>query len=173
MPYPFDYEKMAIDWCQKVDGVHVWPKLPVYLRTYHKQFQRNQRIKDAVSKATTGAQKLKTLNQQTSSGLSSDTVQARLPLVMPQASSIARHGDNLVSVGGTVVGGAPPPDRPQRRKHGDRSFDKGKRASRRCKNCLKWGKTDQEAQTCKGRSSMGVCRLPQFGTGAVGGSGDE
>ena len=173
MPYPFDYDKMAIDWCKEVDGVHVWPKLPVYLRTYHKQFQRNQRVKDAVRQAKTGAQKLKTLNQQTSNGLSSDTAQGRLPTAMPQASSIARRGEDLVCVGGTVVGGAPPPQNPQRRRNGERSADKEKRAPRRCRNCLRWGKTNQEAQTCKGRGPTGKCTLPDGGTGAVGGSGQD
>ena len=30
---PIDFEKMALDWCDHVDGVKVFPKLAVYLRT--------------------------------------------------------------------------------------------------------------------------------------------
>jgi hypothetical protein len=29
------FEKMAIEWCALVDGIKVFPKLPVYLRTHH------------------------------------------------------------------------------------------------------------------------------------------
>ena len=160
MPYPFDYEQMAIEWCKHVDGIQVWPKLPVYLRTYHKQFQRNQRVKDAVSKAKTGAEKLKMLNKETSSGLSAATASARLPLAMPQAPSVARRDDTLVSVAGSVVGGAPVTI-PVKRKNGDRSVDKKKRGKRRCKSCLGAGVSDEQALLCPGRTGRGSCRFEE------------
>ena len=102
------------------------------------------------------------------SGVRNRRTRIRLPTAMPQASSIARRGEDLVLVGGTVVGGAPA-DKSQRRRNGERSVDKGKRASRRCKNCLKWGKAEEEAQSCIGRGPRGTCPLSPFGTGA----GDE
>ena len=43
-----DYEQMALDWCAKVDGVNIFPKLPVYLRTHHARWQRNERVRRAV-----------------------------------------------------------------------------------------------------------------------------
>ncbi len=45
---------MAIDWWYKVDGVTVFPELPVYLRNYHAAWQKNQRIKDAVQSSIAG-----------------------------------------------------------------------------------------------------------------------
>ena len=32
---PIDFLKMVKEWCTHVDGVHVFPKLPVYLRTWY------------------------------------------------------------------------------------------------------------------------------------------
>jgi hypothetical protein len=34
--------KMAVDWCQHVDGVTIFPRPPVYLRTRHTAWARNQ-----------------------------------------------------------------------------------------------------------------------------------
>ena len=59
---PLNYDQMALKWCEFVDGVTIFPKLPVYLRTYHSTWQRNQRIKDALAKASTGIARLKALN---------------------------------------------------------------------------------------------------------------
>ena len=44
---PFDDRKMAVDWCQHVDGVNIFPTLPVYLRMYHEHFLRGRRAEDA------------------------------------------------------------------------------------------------------------------------------
>ena len=46
-----DFDALAIEWCRYVDGVNIFPKLPVYLRQHHAAWERNQRIKDAVQKA--------------------------------------------------------------------------------------------------------------------------
>ena len=54
---------MALDWCDKVDGVEVFPKLPVYLRTYYQKVGRIDRIKDAVRSAKKGQEFLSALNQ--------------------------------------------------------------------------------------------------------------
>ena len=50
-----DFKQMALDCCDKVDGVEVFPKLPVYLRI--------DRIKDAVRSAKKGQELLSALNQ--------------------------------------------------------------------------------------------------------------
>lgn len=49
-----DFDPMAIKWCDHVDGNTVFPKLPVYLRTHHKTWQRNQRVKETVTAAALG-----------------------------------------------------------------------------------------------------------------------
>ena len=88
-----DFDQMAIDWfvppspfqcpsmlitlaamtaimsphhrCAHVDGVEIFPKLPVYLRTHCTSWQRNRRVRDAVTKAMPGAAKLRELNRGT------------------------------------------------------------------------------------------------------------
>ena len=37
-----DFDKMAIEWCDYVDGTTIFPKLPVYLRSYHPNMLANQ-----------------------------------------------------------------------------------------------------------------------------------
>ena len=57
-----DFDAMAIEWCKHVDGRALFPKLPVYLRTHHTKWLRNQRVRDAVAQAATGEAKLRALN---------------------------------------------------------------------------------------------------------------
>ena len=65
LPSPINFDSMAIAWVKYVDGATIFPKLPVYLRTYHKSWQRNQRVRDAVKAAAPGADLLKKLNAAT------------------------------------------------------------------------------------------------------------
>jgi len=60
-----DFDQMALDWCQKVNGVTIFPKLPVYLRTHYAAWQRSQRVKEAVRTAAAGAEVLTLLNETT------------------------------------------------------------------------------------------------------------
>ena len=154
MPDVTDYDAMAIKWCEMVDGVHIWPKLPVYLRTYHRRFRQNQRVRDAVRKAKTGEEKLKALNQDT---LDRGSMLApSLPGMMPQAAASARHANNMVCVGGQAVGGAPDTTVPKKR-HGDRGVDHGTRRKRTCKTCAGLGLPAEQAQNCPGSTGRGSC----------------
>ena len=60
----FDDEKLAIKWCEFVDGESVFPELPAYLREYHKHWQQNQRIQDAVKNMKSEVELLKAVNKQ-------------------------------------------------------------------------------------------------------------
>ena len=51
---PLNFEAMAIEWCKHVDGVDVWPKLPVYLRVHHASWEQNNRVRAAVREAASG-----------------------------------------------------------------------------------------------------------------------
>jgi hypothetical protein len=44
----FDADAMALLWCAYVDGVTIFPKLPVYIREYHGIYLKNGRVIDAV-----------------------------------------------------------------------------------------------------------------------------
>jgi len=60
-----DFDQMALDWCQKANGVTIFPKLPVYLRTHSAAWQRSQRVKEAVRTAAAGAEVLALLSETT------------------------------------------------------------------------------------------------------------
>jgi hypothetical protein len=49
-----DFDQMSIEWCKHVDGVAVFPKLPVYLRQHHTAWLRNARTRDMVKAAAPG-----------------------------------------------------------------------------------------------------------------------
>ena len=59
-----DFDKMAIDWCMHVDGVNIFPKLPVYLRRHYSNYLHSQQVRDAVANAAPGEVKLRQLNEQ-------------------------------------------------------------------------------------------------------------
>ena len=54
-----DFEKMAAEWNQHVDGIGIFPKLPVNLRLHLKDWQRSTRIKDAMEHQETALADLK------------------------------------------------------------------------------------------------------------------
>ena len=84
-----DFEQMVVDWCDKTDGMKVFPKLPVYLRNYHQKVERIDRIKDAVRSAKKGQELLSALNQR-SGGDITILVPSSSPLLSSSASSSTR-----------------------------------------------------------------------------------
>ena len=61
---------LALEWCTTVDGVTIFPKLPVYLRTYWPIFQHNSRVRLATTKVRAQADSLQNLNRATADGAS-------------------------------------------------------------------------------------------------------
>ena len=59
----FDAEQMAIDWCDRVDGETIFPKIPVYLRTHFESWKKNQRVQDAVAAKAADLAGLRAVNQ--------------------------------------------------------------------------------------------------------------
>jgi hypothetical protein len=62
---PYDFDEMAIAWCEKVDCIHVFPKLPVYLSSHFNTWQHNNRIREATKKAMNSKVLLGVFNEQT------------------------------------------------------------------------------------------------------------
>jgi hypothetical protein len=60
---------MALDWCEYVDGNNIHPKLPVYLGTYRKRFQKNHRIEDAVKRIKLPLETMEALNEETATAM--------------------------------------------------------------------------------------------------------
>ena len=58
-----DNDEAALWWCQYVDGVNIFPKLPVHFRVYREKWLNNRRARDCMNRAKSGADKLKELNE--------------------------------------------------------------------------------------------------------------
>ena len=61
-PPTLNDEQLAMEWCRYVEGIYVFPKLPVHLRNYRDKWERNRRVRDAVRDAKEGNDLLKELN---------------------------------------------------------------------------------------------------------------
>jgi hypothetical protein len=171
-PGGFDADEMALRWCDYVDGVSVFPKLPVYLREYHGVYLKNGRVKDAVKVMKNHVELLEAINKElvprdlANDGSedcavdgsemedaveTEDTVvltgwpEVPLPSAMPRPERIAQRPVDIgpPTVGGTLIGLiTDAPDAPPFRKSGRRGKDSKPRAPRRCKRC--------NAATCRG-----------------------
>jgi hypothetical protein len=166
---PINFEQMAIEWCKKVDGVDIFPKLPVYLRTHYSKWQRNQRVRDAVDRAAPGEARLREINagfgiqSAGTVGTSTPPETAMVPVILPP--TLQQPPGTLlppvvgVVVGGTMVGGAPPTRGDEGKKtRGQRGKDGvGIVRHKRCKYCTQHGKSSDEASTCPGRGAWSMC----------------
>ena len=167
-----DMEAMSIEWCKYVNGVTVFPKLPVYLRTYHAKWQKHQRVRDAVRAAAQGAEKLKELNEQMvpsnsahagdpNPGACTWVAAVRFPEAFPPPPPDMETEDVAI-VAGIAIGGVPVRRDGNKRARGKRGGDQSQRRARRCKLCLQNNKEDQEAEQCPGRNDRKWCvTVPQ------------
>ena len=193
-----DFEVMSVKWCQKVDGIHIFPKLPVHLRKYHAEYLRNNRIKDVVKNAASGEAKLQEINDATQKdfmavhfappislrsgvalqpatqdhqmlvpSLGALTTEAvvqsngqptlekqRQFLVVQQhrpLSQVAPISPNrsLTCTGGTIIGGAPPPELSD-----SRSSKRQRRCCQVCKDLR-----NNEEYTCAGAGGRKFCKF--------------
>ena len=165
-----DFEQMAIEWCAKVDGVEIFPKLPVYLRKYHTAWQRSQRIKDALAEQEETLSSLRVQasalaastspgGQQTDSAAprtpAAPVIQLPRPLPKPIVRAIAvpllvdgrQHFVGGVPIGPSVPG--PSAAQSKRRRGADTS---GQRQPRRCSRCV-----DREAEGYSRRGDPTRC----------------
>jgi hypothetical protein len=60
----FDENEMALKWIDFVDGVTIFPKLPHQLRKYHKHWERNHRVQNAVENMKSELDMLDALNKE-------------------------------------------------------------------------------------------------------------
>ena len=90
---------MAIDWCEKVNGVTIFPKLPVYLRTHFETFEHGQRVRDALKSMAGELEKLTAMEVETRDAAA----------VVTAAASSASSSSGTGEGGGGGMGGAPCP----------------------------------------------------------------
>jgi len=123
--FPTSDDAASIEWCKFVDGVDIFPKLPVHIRTYREQFQRNERVRQSVENAREGNERLEELNAALTSVNADATHDIPLPPPMPDPEPQAVHQQPFVVVGGVAVGDIPNtvPVRKKQKKQGDRGGD--------------------------------------------------
>ena len=83
-----DMDQMALDWCDYVDGIEVFPKLPVYLRTHYANWLRNVNVREAVKVAAKGKAFLKQINEDTSRTLFPSLPAATVPAAIVTAATM-------------------------------------------------------------------------------------
>lgn len=54
-----DFDKMSIEWCDYVYGTTIFPKLPVYIRSYHPTMLANQFIRSKTQTMVSSGQEKK------------------------------------------------------------------------------------------------------------------
>ena len=148
-----DPEAAAIAWCKLVDGVNIFPKLPVHIRIHKESFQRNQRVKNSVEMARSGREKLDELNKALRPVVAANAEPATCPEAMPLINQNAMHNLPYVVTGGTAIGILPTPSK--KIAVGKRGKDRKQRASRRCSRCLKHN--GDYASECNGRGRTIFC----------------
>lgn len=159
---PQDEEDVALEWCKLVDGVNIFPKLPVHIRTYADRWERNQRVKDAVKRAKPGIEKLRELNAAIvpePDPTPNVTRQNAIPTVgFPAVPEQAMTIEPYVITARTSIGDVPhaPMTSNESRRRGK---DLKPRSGRRCKLCLKFNDDDLYASKCKGRGGEMFCTV--------------
>eukprot|EP00956_Cyclotella_meneghiniana_P003609 scaffold4428_cov57-Cyclotella_meneghiniana.AAC.1 len=155
--FPMDNpEAAAIQWCKLVNGVDIFPKLPVHIRIHKESFQKNQRIRDCVELARSGQEKLNELNNALRPIVAANSDPAVRPEALPLINPNAMHDLPYVVTGGTAIGILPTPVQLNKRKIGQRGKDKQTRRPKRCTRCVENG--GQYAEECKGRGGAVHCQ---------------
>jgi hypothetical protein len=159
LPGGFDAEKMAIEWCKYVDGVTIFPKLPVYLRSYREAWERNRRVRDAVKNMTSRIEMLEEINKKEAPAVDEVVRNPTLPPILVRPTLLAlrpAHTGQLFVGKNTYIGVTI--EEQSGRKTGKRNRattiirggDIGPRKRRQCQRCREHGGTKEIL--CKGRS---------------------
>ena len=153
-----DDKKAAVHWNRHyVDGINIWPKLPVHFRTHIRKWERGQRSKDLFASCKSGREKLVELNSIKPAASASAPQQIPIPIppAMPQPQPEALHNQQYTIVANTVIGTLPAAAG-MKRKRGERGRDtKRTPRSRRCTTCL--ANNGPHCSTCPGRTGRGTC----------------
>jgi hypothetical protein len=164
----FDADQMAKLWIDYVDGTTIFPKLPVQLRSYYKDWERNRRINAQQQRALPDLQLFdKYLKRMTVEPSEERIEGALLPPKMPQPiAETARRdeSDGVIRVDNINMGvhadgelNCVTSERKRGRSEGAR--DTKKRKIRRCKKCVE--SRDETrlrgAQDCPGRQNQDKC----------------
>lgn len=161
-----DENQHAIEWCKYINGVDIFPKLPVHFRMYKKQRELNQDAKEGERKICHVLEKTNELNKLTVEEVVQDEV---VEILQPQAILAPRpqalHNREITNVGDTAIHHrtfeeqmdpiAVQTDNPKKRVRGkDRNESRKKR---RCGKCLQNNDTEK-AEICRGKAARLPCQ---------------
>ena len=178
----FDADEMSLAFIPYVNGVDVFPKLPAHLRSYHKEWERNCRCRDAAQNMKMESEMLEDLNKANTPAELDDSLSpmpdddsddnddqvrkkaklqmpaAQLPMPLQQPHSVAKRPPGALYVGLEMIGD--PPLQPSsllpiKRKKGQRGQDEKPRRRRSCARCRSNG--GPHAQTCNGKGGQKYC----------------
>ena len=158
-----DFDRMSIDWVDKVNGTTVMPKLPAYLRAYYKKFEHSLKISDAHKRTRRGLSKLATLNARTAHPTSGTVITVvEKSMAASSASALTETTNNFLSSAVVIVGGVNINPNSinysaeESRKRGRRSGTSVMQKSRSCTNCT-YHEDVQLAEICPGRFTGRDC----------------
>jgi hypothetical protein len=140
-------DDMCMEWMKKVDGVTIFPKLPVHMRMYREQYERFRRSAESVRSVLPERRLLSYLNERL--GVSLEDFTAPIRLVNSQMDKAAKDSASSVSIAEPVVD-VPQQAKQQRLPKSLRKRDKEPRKARRCSNCL--------AYSCEERGGVAYCK---------------
>ena len=168
LPGGFDAEKMAIEWCKQVDGINIFPKLPVYLRSYREAWERNRRVRDAVKNMTSRIEMLEEINRKEAPAADEVVRNPTLPpiLVRPTLLALRPAHTGQLFVGNTCIGmtieeqSGHQTGKRNRVTGSKRGADISSRKKRQCQRCRQHGGT--KALSCRGRAPKHGARGCEF-----------
>ena len=155
-----DFENFALLWCDHVDGINIFPKLPVYLRTYFTTFEHNSNVRASVRNAKPQVDRLNAVHRQTAGGLSPIIVSPRngpIAITETQASNqtflVGSMNMNPISNTSGFSSDKKKAGRPPG------AVNRQDTAPRTCKNCQFHGDISG-SKTCRGRAIAANCDKP-------------
>lgn len=169
-----DFDKLALTWCEHVDGTAIFPKLPVYLRQHYAAWQKSQRIKDTLKRiqpqldalratlardAPTAVAPVPTTPATAVPIVATLVVAQHIALPLAPPAMAAARAEIQLSVAGMHIGGAAPEPAPRyvpNRKRGRDKRAEGEKRIRTCKRCCE-GTDLATRQSCPGRSRKTYC----------------
>lgn len=162
-----DFNTVALEWCKHVNGETIFPKIPVYLRTYNDTYMYNQRVRQAISSSRESAGRLSDLNRATAATMpdSPNLVQAKRsgPVAvvdqLPSNSDSNNHENGSIPASFVMVGGislSSISNTAVPKKRGRPPNRTSENSPRHCLNC-KFFDDIERAGACPARHSGGVC----------------
>lgn len=173
-----DEKQQALKWVESVNGIDIFPKLPVHLRNYRERFEQNGRARQAFQDARTSRDTLVSLNAALS-GVEHSNEDGSNEEAVPCLNDYTRRWEPIgepqplqppppaafearnVPVGGMVIDKNPDVIVMEglgfRKRRRGKDHPSRKRGIRRCMLCVGQGISDSDARRCIGTNKRSRC----------------